>query len=237
MGLRSFGRNWRDEGGVLFVSTNVDQGVIGITSNHAIVFDEDIRRRTVDDWHAEVVVKSEVLWARPQGLLPLVRSLAKSQVPFPDRGRVVVAALEDVCDRRFLGVDDQRRCNGSGPPNAPAVVSSQRILTGQQCVAGRRTNRRNRMGVRETAPLGCESINVGRFYFGRAIAPKIPVPEVICKDQNDVGRVVGCVHGRIEGGTQKNEAGKWGQEDGKCRWFCHCPSAESRQRIHACCTV
>ena len=56
------------------------------------------------------------------------------------------------------------------------------------------------MGIRKPAPFGGKPVDVGRLHFGRAIASKVAVAEIVGKDQNDIGRSFRC-----EGHTSRQQ--------------------------------
>ena len=112
-------------------------------------------------------------------------------MPFPHDGRVVAAVLEDIRDRRPLGVYDELRGDRGRSPHASAAVGAERIFPGKQCVTRGRADGRYRMRIRKPASFRGKPVDVGCLHFGRAIASKVTVAEIIGKDQNDIGRLFG----------------------------------------------
>ncbi len=114
------------------VSAKMNQRIVGVTADDAIVFNKDIGRCAVHNRHSKVVVKTEILRSGAERFLPVVRSFAEPKMPFPESRRVIAAALENIRDRCFVRVNDERRSHGCRPPNSFASVSAKRILTRQQ---------------------------------------------------------------------------------------------------------
>ena len=72
------------------------------------------------------------------------------------------------------------------------------------------------MGIREPSTFRRQAVDIGGLNLGRTITPKVPITEIVGKDQDDVGRVVGawgirlslfCHHCRGKGcGCEGNQA-------------------------------
>lgn len=187
--LSFLGFDGRDGGDVFFAPADVDDRVVGVAADDAVVFDINVRRGAVHDGHAEVVVETEVLRSGAEGFFPIVFALLETEVPFAEDGGVVSALFEKVGDGEGFGGDEEGRGDGSGAPEAFAIGSAEGVFAGEEPVAGRSADGGGRVGVGKAFSFGGQPVDVGGFEFGGAVAAEIAVAEIVGEDEDDVGAV------------------------------------------------
>ena len=85
----------------------VDEGILRIEADDAMVFYVDERRVAIDNRHAEVGVEAQFERTRFQIAVPIGRFTAEAEVPFADTGCRISRPLHDVGDSRSVRIDDE----------------------------------------------------------------------------------------------------------------------------------
>ncbi len=190
-------------GGLLFRET---QRVGRIAFVDAGIFDEDERRLRVGVGQAEVVVEPGVQRAGSDFAVPerVVIRLTRSpaEVPFSKRGGVVAVVLEDLREEDFVLGEIQGWLGALGTPV---------VAPGKNAIARGLADGGRRMGVGELHSLGGEFVDVRRLEQRRSVAADIPVAEVVCEHEDEVGffdRLLALGRGCLSGKGQRDGCGE-----------------------------
>ena len=164
-----------------------DEWILGFVIHNAVVFDVNERGTAVHRGHPEVVIEPDFQGAGFERFVPICPSLAEAQVPLPDDRSRIAGGFERVGQSGLFRIDGQFLGEGSGTPK----VLANRVLAGQQAVAGGRANGGWGMGIGEAHSLLRQTVDVRGLYFGGAVATEIAVAQVVRVDEDDVG-LFGC---------------------------------------------
>lgn len=166
---------------------SVDQWILGVPSDDAMVFDQDERWMAVDHGQAKEGIESQLQWPGFQFRVPIGWSLGpESEMPFANtRGRVT-SLPSDIGDRGSLGVHHKRRAQEYW---APEILVASRVATREQGVTRWRTNGRRRMRVGKPSALARESVDVRSPNLGGAITTEVAITHIVGENNHDIRRV------------------------------------------------
>lgn len=105
----------------------VDEGVIFIESDHAVVFDIHKRRVAVYDGHTEIIIESEFQWSGLKFAIPVGGLFAETEVPFANTRRGIAVVLHNIRHRFFVLVDDQSHFKEHWRP----VIGPEGVFSGE----------------------------------------------------------------------------------------------------------
>ena len=142
----------------------------------------------VDDRDAEEGVKTKFKTSGLQFGIPICWVFcAESQMPLADTCGCISRSLGDIRNRRLIRIDHQ----GTTQKNrAPQGAMAHRVTAGDQGITRGRTNSRSGVCVRETPALCGEAIKVRRIDMSCPVTTDIAVPDIISKNDHDIG--LGC---------------------------------------------
>ena len=129
---------------------------------------------------------------------------AEPEVPLAEEGSGVAGFLEQGGQGR-PSLFDQGAPVAVQDPGLQARAPG--VAAGEDAVAGRRADRRRRVGVGEAQSLGCQAVEGrGRNPGVRVVAAGVALPQVVGQDQEDV-RVLGRGRPFLGGGGQEDQDG------------------------------
>jgi hypothetical protein len=176
--------------------------VARLAPDETVILDVDVRLIADIRRHAVEIIKADLTGPRLDLLLtPIVAergiiAFAETQMPFADGRRCVTRLLEKFGEGESLLLEQQRR---AGRMDTRRMVARRPpdATPRHQAIARRRANRAGRVGVGKAPAFACETINVRRLYFRRAIAPHVAITEVVGQDQHHIGFLFQTLENRL----------------------------------------